>query len=48
MNSKLLIEVGKGEEGMAGIKALLVLPVTALHLAVMSGGVRADEFVLNA
>ena len=36
-----------GEKGATGVKAFLVLPVAALHLAIMSGCVRANELVLD-
>ena len=33
---------------MAGVEAFLVLTMTALHLAVVSRSVRADELMSNA
>lgn len=47
MDSKLGLKVSQGVEGVAGIKALLVLPVAALDLAVVSRRVRTDELVAN-
>jgi len=48
MGSKLFGEVLQGEEGMAGIKAFLVLPVAALHFAVVSGCIGTDQLVLDS
>ena len=38
----------RGEEAADAVEALLVFPVAALDLAVVSGRVRADEFVTYA
>ena len=43
MDGKLLFEVGKGIKTAAGIEALLILTVAALHFTVVSGSVRADS-----
>lgn len=45
MDSELFCKVVKGKERVGRIEAFLVLPVASLHLAVMSGGVRADQLV---
>ena len=45
---ELLVEVFKGKERMAAIKALLVFAVAALYLAVMSGRVGANQLVPDA
>ena len=37
MDSKLLVKVIKREKAVTGIKALLVLPVAAFHLAIVAG-----------
>ena len=47
MDSKLLVKVIKRIKAVTGIKALLVLPVAALHLAVVAGCVRTDELVAD-
>lgn len=47
MDSKLFGKVAEGIEVVAGIKTLLVLPAAALYLAVVPGGVGADELVPN-
>lgn len=47
MDSKLLLKISQGEERVARIEAFLIFSVTALHLAVMSGSIRADQFMLN-
>ena len=41
-NGELLGKVGQRKEGMAGIKAFLVFPVTVFHLAVVAWSVWAD------
>ena len=48
MNSKLYSKVSQREERMVRVKAFLVFPVAALHLAIVSGRVRMDQFVLDA
>lgn len=48
MDSELLCKVIQGIKAVAGIESLLVLPVAALHLAVVAGCVGADEFVADA
>ena len=45
MDSELLGEVTEGVETVTGVKALLVLPVAALYLAVMTGCVRTNELM---
>lgn len=45
MYGELLCEIVQGEEGVAGVKALLILTVAALHLAVMPRRVRPDQFM---
>lgn len=47
MGSTLFAEVIQREEGAAGIEAFLVFPAAALHLAVVSGRVGADELVVD-
>jgi len=42
MSGKLFCKVFQGKEGMAGIEAFLVLPMAALHFAVMSGRIGTD------
>ena len=44
---KLLRKVFKGIEGMSGIKPLIVLPMAALHLAVMPWCIGTNYLVLN-
>ena len=46
MDSELLGEVIEGEKSVTGVKALLVLPVAALHLAVVARRVGTDELVV--
>lgn len=48
MQGKLLVKVKQGEKGVGIIEAFLVFPVAALHLAIMSGCVGADQFMLDA
>ena len=48
MNGKLLCEVIQGIKAVAGIEAFLVLPVTALCLAVVARGIWTDELVADA
>lgn len=47
MDSELLGEVIEGEKSVTGVKALLVLPVAALHLAVVARRVGTDELVAD-
>lgn len=42
MDSKLFLKIDQGEESMDRIETFLVFPVTALHLAVLSGCVRTE------
>ena len=48
MDGELLCEVVQGIKAVAGVEAFLVLPVAALHLAVMAWSVGADELVADA
>lgn len=45
VDGKLLCEVIQGKERVRRIEALLVLPVAALDLSVVTGGIGADELV---
>ena len=45
MDRELLGEVIEGVETVTGVKALLVLPVASLDLAVMTGCVRTNELM---
>ena len=47
MNGELLCEVIQGIKAVAGIETFLVLPVAALHLAVVSRGIWTDELVAD-
>ena len=47
MNGKLFLKVRQREERPDRIKAFLVFPVAAFHLAIVSGCVRANQFMLN-
>ena len=47
MDSELLGEVIEGVETVTGVKALLVLPVATLHLAVVARRVGTDELVAD-
>ena len=47
MDSELLCEVIQGVKAVAGVKAFLVLPVAALHLAVVARCIGADELVAD-
>ena len=47
MDSELLGEVIEGVETVTGVKALLVLPVAALHLAVVARRIGPDELVVD-
>ena len=48
MDSELLGEVIEGVKAVAGVEALLVLPVAAFHFTVVAGCIGADEFVADA
>ena len=48
VDGKLLCKVPKGIKFVAGIEALLIFAVTALHLAVVSWRIRADQLVPDA
>ena len=48
MNSELFVKISQREESMYRIKAFPVFPVAAFHLAIMSGRVRTDQFMLDA
>ena len=48
VNSELLGKVVQRIETVAGVKAFLILTMTALNLAVVSRGVRANELMSNA
>ena len=48
MNKELFLKVSQREERAGRIKAFLVFPVTALHLAIMSGRVGMDPLMLDA
>ena len=45
MNGKLLLKILQREESVAGIEVFLVLPVAALHLAVVPWGIGTDQLV---
>lgn len=47
MNSELFLKVSQREEGVDRIKAFLVFPVAVFYLAIMSGCVRTDQFMLD-
>ena len=47
MNSELIVKVSQREERVDRIKAFLIFPVATFHLAIMSGSVRADQFMLD-
>ena len=47
MDSELFCEVIEGAEAVAGVKALLVLPVAALHLAIVAGCVGTNKLMTN-
>ena len=47
MNGKLFLKVRQREERPDRIKAFLIFPVAAFHLAIVSGCVRANQFMLN-
>lgn len=48
MHSDLCIEVSKGIETVEIVESALLLPVTALNLAVMARRVVTDQLVPNA
>lgn len=45
MDGELFCKVVQRIKAVAGVKALLVLPVAALHFAIVSGRVGANELV---
>ena len=45
VGSQLPTKVGERVEAMGIVEALLVFPVTAFYFAVVSGRIRADQFV---
>ena len=47
MSSKLFLKISQGEKRVERIKVFLVFSVAAFHLAIMSGSIRADQFMLN-
>ena len=47
MDGELFCKVVQRIKAVAGVKALLVLPVAALYLAVVPGRVWADELVAD-
>ena len=47
MDGKLLSEVIQRVKAVGGIEALLILPVAALHLAVVAGRIGANELVAD-
>ena len=47
MDSELPGEVIQGVETVAGIKALLILAVTALHFTIVAWSIGADELVAD-
>ena len=48
VDGKLLCEIVQRIEGMAGIKAFLILAMAALDFVVMARGIRTNELVPNA
>ena len=48
MGSELLCKVIQGIKAVAGVEVFLILPVAALHFAVVAGCVGTDEFVADA
>ncbi len=48
VGSELPAKVGEGIERMLVVEAFLVFAVTALHLSVVTGCVRADQFVADS
>ena len=47
MNGKLLFKVNQGEKRVGIIEPLLVLPVAALHLAVVPWGIGPNELMMD-
>jgi len=47
MDSELFLKVSQREERVDRIKAFLIFPVAAFHLTIMSGSVRANQFMLD-
>ena len=47
MNRELFLKVLQREERVNRIKAILVFPVAAFHLAIMSGCVGTNQFMLD-
>ena len=47
MNSELFVKVSQREERVDRIKAFLIFPVATFHLAIMSGSVGANQFMLD-
>lgn len=47
MDSELLFEIVQRVERVAGVKALLILPVAAPCLAVVPGRIGTDQFMPN-
>ena len=47
MEDALFSEAIQGEKSVTGIEVLLILPVAAFNLAVVSGGIGADELVTD-
>ena len=45
INSELFLKALQREKGVKRIKAFLVFPVTAFHLAIMSGCVRTERYI---
>ena len=48
MDGELLCEVIQGIKAVAGVKAFLIFPVAALHLAVVAWSIGTDELVADA
>ena len=48
MDSELFLKISQREERVKRIKAFLVFPVTAFNLAIMSGRIGTDPFMLDA
>ena len=48
MDGKLFLEIIKRKEGMAGIKAFLILTMAALHISIVAWCIRADQPVADA
>ena len=47
MDRELPGKVDQRVKAVTGVKALLVLPMAALHLAVVAGRIGTDKFVAN-